>query len=350
MAEALQAISMMFDDDEPEMEEMGLLSTLNGLRSSCVAVFDALRSKVDIPKIADALTVKTLTAATPCEVYEPFVVEWTDFAKLELLSARNVIQQKCDVQKCPRCKSLFYRNADASRMAFEAISTIEHIEREFKFECCFCPNVNQQIAVRNPLYGKNDEEETKAPSHGIHREDDIEEDIDAEAVNAMFGVPSDDDEEEDEVDEEAEALHAISTMFDDDEHEFNEVMKPLNALCWCCGVEWTNGHFCDEAFKRDLCDILKMSEPKRIGSVDGVPSMRSCPECCQLIFHTDACKHMQCGSCKTRFCHVCLGVRDKVKGWACGSYSSACPVTEVQTMETLPDTIVVTKRTFKLYE
>jgi len=344
----------MFEDDEPEMEETGLLTTLNGLRSSCVAVFDALRNKVDIPKIADALTVKTMAAPTVTKAKtEPFVVEWTDFAKLELLTARNVIQQTCDVQKCPRCKSLFYRNADPSRMAFSEISTIEHIEREFKFECCFCPKDAQPTTVRNPLFGKkdDDEEEEKAPSTGIHREDDIEEDIDGEAVNAMFGDPSDDEEENDEeVDEEAEALRAIAAMFDDDEHEFEEVMQPQNALCWCCGAEWTDGHFCDEQFKRDLCDILAAAEPKRIGEVNGVPSIRSCPECCQLIFHMSACKHMQCTACKCRFCHVCLGVRDKEKGWACGSYSSKCPVKEVQNMDTLPKTIVVTKRAFKLYE
>merc|ERR1712087_1100578 len=258
-------------------------------------------------------------------------VDWKDLAKLELLSARNVIQQTCDVQKCPRCKSLFYRNADPSRMAFEHISTIEHIEREFKFECCFCPKNAQPTTVRNPLFGKKDdaEEEAKAPSTGIHREDDIEEDIDAEAVNAVFGYASDDE---------------------DEENEFEEVMQPQNELCWCCGAEWTDGHFCGEAFKRDLCEILKSAEVKRIGEVDGVPSIRSCPECCQLIFHMSACKHMQCTACKCRFCHVCLGVRDKEKGWACGSYSSRCPIKEVQNMETLPQTIVVTKRAFKLYE
>merc|ERR1719445_261291 len=189
------------------------------------------------------------------------------------------------------------------------------------------------VTKPNPLFGKDEDEEAKVP--GVHREDDNEEDID-------------DDEDADV----AEALLNISHMFDDDEHEFEEVTieKPLNALCWCCGAEWADGHFCDEAFKRDLCEILKAAEKKRIGEVNGVPSIRSCPECCQLIFHTDACKHMRCHSCKADFCFVCLGVRDKQTGWACGSYSSVCPVKEAQTMETLPDTIVVTKRTFKLYE
>merc|ERR1712087_696206 len=353
-AEALQAIDNMFSDDDSDDEDeeaSGLRKTLNGLRSSCVAMFDALRKTT--PKIADPSTITEETAKepeTPAEVYEPYVVDWKDLAKLELLAARNLIQQKCDVQKCPRCKSLHYRNADDSRMAFEDITTIEHVEKEFKFECCFCPaeTTISTKTVRNEMYGKvevEDEEEVKMG----HREDDEEEDIDADALNAMFGAVDDDDSDEDNLWEE---LNTIAHMFDDDQHEFEEVTVTTskNTLCWCCGAEWKDGHQCDEAFKRDLCEILKEAEKKKIGSVTGVPSIRCCPECCQLIFHTDACKHMRCRSCNCDFCFVCMGIRDKDNGWSCGGYSEPCPVKEAQTMETLPDTIVVTKRAFKLYE
>jgi len=362
LADALEAIDHMFDDDE-EVEEAGLRKTLNGLWSSMSGFhLDVMRYKTDLVKVVGNTVEKAASTRTSlakvasklkAQPKPEAKAEWKDLAKLELLAARNLIQKKCDVQKCPRCKSLFYRNADDSRMPFEHITTIEHIEREFKFHCVFCKADTEEV-VKTVPYVRTEEEEIRAAearAGGPHREDEIEEDIDAEALNAMFGHESD-DEDDDEEDELAGALHAIEHMFDDDEPEFEEVVvqKALNGLCWCCGAEWTDGHFCDEAFKRDLCAILSAAETKRIGQVDDVPSMRACPECCQLIFHTDACKHMRCGSCKCDFCFVCLGVRDKQKGWSCGSYCDACPVQPRQTMATLPDTIVVTRRTFKLYE
>eukprot|EP00483_Globobulimina_turgida_P000633 UN00633 len=140
-------------------------------------------------------------------------------------------------------------------------------------------------------------------------------------------------------------------MFDDDGigdvSEEVVIIKYLN-FCFCCGLEWSDGHICDSSFKSDLCEILLGAETKKIGSVDNVPSIRCCPNCCQLIFHVDACKHMQCRGCKTDFCFVCMKAR-KDGNWQCGSHSDVCAVAPKQSEDSLPDTIVITKKSFQLY-
>eukprot|EP01083_Nonionella_stella_P310083 1100417_1 len=174
----------------------------------------------------------------------------------------------------------------------------------------------------------------------------------------------DDDEEEDESDVEEDdnidALITISHMFDDDgivsgdeDDEEEDVVeckticKPFE-FCFCCGKEWEPEHICNSSFILDLVEILSVAEVKKIGPVDDVPSIRCCPKCCQLIFHVDACKHMQCRECKTNFCFVCL--KEYQNGaWQCGSHSDKCPAADRQNKDTLPDTIVITKRSFKLF-
>jgi len=164
-----------------------------------------------------------------------------------------------------------------------------------------------------------------------------------------------DDEEENRIQQ------RIQSMFDDDGisdgedavktiYGYDQVTRVRKAFCWGCGVDWEEGHVCDSSFKQDLCDILSMAEKKKIGEQDGVPSIRCCPNCCQLITHTQACKHMDCRNCRKSFCFVCLKPRLST-GWQCGSYSSKCPggVAPAQGMESLPDAIVITKNAFHLY-
>merc|ERR1719273_2171364 len=141
---------------------------------------------------------------------------------------------------------------------------------------------------------------------------------------AVFGDDIDSDEEE-----EKEAVRRIESLFgDDDEPEMEVVYKKVtkieNAFCFGCGAHWEEGHVCDSTFKQDLCDILTMADTKTIGEQTEVPSIRACPNCCQLITHTQACKHMDCRNCKKSFCFVCLKPRLD-SGWQCGSYSSKCP-------------------------
>merc|ERR1711879_78455 len=162
-------------------------------------------------------------------------------------------------------------------------------------------------------------------------------------------------------DEEKELITRIESLFSDDSEDeepeerkivgYNPVSKVHNAFCWGCGVDWEEGHVCDSSFKQDLCDILQMAEKKTIGEQTDVPSIRACPMCQQLITHVQACKHMDCRSCKKAFCFVCLKPRLD-SGWQCGSYSSKCPggVAPVQGMDALPDAIVITKNAFHLYQ
>lgn len=163
------------------------------------------------------------------------------------------------------------------------------------------------------------------------------------------------DSDTDTDDEEMETVRRIESLFEDTEPEmelmgYKAVTTVKNAFCFGCGVHWEEGHVCDSTFKQDLCDILTMADKKTIGEQQDVPSIRACPNCCQLITHTQACKHMDCRNCRKSFCFVCLKPRLD-SGWQCGSYSSKCPggVVPAQGMESLPDAIVLTKNAFHLY-
>merc|ERR1712228_1086762 len=126
----------------------------------------------------------------------------------------------------------------------------------------------------------------------------------------LFGADSDTDSESEES---SVAADLFAVFGDDDDPEMEVVYKKVtkieNAFCFGCGAHWEEGHVCDSTFKQDLCDILTMADTKTIGEQTDVPSIRACPNCCQLITHTQACKHMDCRNCKKSFCFVCLKPR-----------------------------------------
>merc|ERR1712228_204921 len=277
--------------------------------------------------------------------------EWTKYAKLELLASRNVIENELESQKCPKCQTLYVRNFRKNKKAMDEIQSVDDIENEFKFECVFCPKDSIEIVERIKVPQKKE-----SIRYGPHFEDDVKEDIDGNAVNALFGIneneesDDDDDDIDDDDADELRTMRLISHMFDDDEPDFVDRVsyKLLNTFCFCCGDNWTDGHVCDSSFKSDLVSILSQAEKKRIDSVSDVPSIRSCPNCAQLITHTDACKHMKCSRCYKDFCFVCLKMKKNGK-WQCGSYSSACPVAPPQNEDSLPNNIVITKKAFRLF-
>ena len=257
-----------------------------------------------------------------------------DLAKLQLLCARNRIEDDCNVQKCPHCNSLYFRNRNPGEIPLEDIKTKKDIETAFKSQCTFCSFVEEkvhEIAVDQPR-----------ECEMAHHEDDEAEDIDGNAVNAMFGHFDDEEDGEEEEEEDEDVMPEFEQLV---------VRKLVNGYCWCCGEGWVSGHICSSSFKEDLCELLSVAETKQIGSVQSVPSLRCCPnpKCCQLITHTEACKHMKCRGCSTDFCFVCLKQKDEKGRWQCGSHSTPCPVAERQDMQSLPDTMVLTKQSFHLY-
>jgi len=185
---------------------------------------------------------------------------------------------------------------------------------------------------------------------GVNSDTDSDDESSAAAHNLFDDVDSD-------IESENSTVARIEIMFGDATPEpemelvgYEKVTTVQNAFCFGCGVHWEEGHVCDSTFKQDLCDILTMADTKTIGEQENVPSIRACPNCCQLITHTQACKHMDCRNCRKSFCFVCLKPRLD-SGWQCGSYSSKCPggVVPAQGMESLPDAIVLTKNAFHLY-
>jgi len=108
--------------------------------------------------------------------------------------------------------------------------------------------------------------------------------------------------------------------------------KYNNSFCWKCHEKWkdsTSQIYCgnDECanFEMEYYEIISKCETKTIGHVHNIPTIRACPQCSQLIYHTEACKHMNCSRCKTNFCFVCL--KPELDGdWQCGNSSTICPV------------------------
>lgn len=101
-----------------------------------------------------------------------------------------------------------------------------------------------------------------------------------------------------------------------------------SAQCPMCSTKFSWSE--SSGFEREVYAILAECGTKTIGCVQGVPSIRACPDCSQLIGHTDACKHMQCPRCRLDFCFVCL--KKKKNGeWQCGSHRAICAVAERQT-------------------
>lgn len=113
---------------------------------------------------------------------------------------------------------------------------------------------------------------------------------------------------------------------------FQKKTKCMNCkyfFCWCCFKEWVNsenGNKCSVDCGIDLA-LLKifLKTKKQIGKVAGVPQMRCCPKCLELIEHSEACKHVTCKRCSTNFCFVCL--KSQMNGvWQCGNYSDPCEI------------------------
>lgn len=106
-------------------------------------------------------------------------------------------------------------------------------------------------------------------------------------------------------------------------------------FCWTCEKEWNKdpkaascGTF-NCGMDLELYKYFLFCERKVIGSVPGVPKIRCCPKCFELIEHVSACKHVVCKRCTTNFCFVCL--KSQVKGaWQCGSYTDKCEVAKPQ--------------------
>jgi hypothetical protein len=109
-----------------------------------------------------------------------------------------------------------------------------------------------------------------------------------------------------------------------------------HAFCWQCFREWKgvgtmncgNPNCGYDLLNQKLADCPRQT----IGSVPNVPRIRACPKCPTpvLIQHGEACKHMRCVQCTSRFCHVCLSIYDPKSGWSCGGSSDACPLAPVQ--------------------
>ena len=105
-------------------------------------------------------------------------------------------------------------------------------------------------------------------------------------------------------------------------------------FCWCCRTV-TDGS--TTKCPNSVCDgkdprlhILKMCQKKKIGSVEGCPSIRACPKCGVTIEHRAACKQMDCTSCDESFCFICL--LPKMKGqYQCGAWNTLCKPAPIQT-------------------
>eukprot|EP01084_Bolivina_argentea_P118974 211027_1 len=118
----------------------------------------------------------------------------------------------------------------------------------------------------------------------------------------------------------------------------NNCSKP--EWCWNCAREWKlndSTYKCgnDECkFVSEINELLancEMSKPSGLNTE--APEMRACPTCLSLIIRTTGCKHVRCRTCETDFCFLCLKLRDKEKGWQCGSYTDACVFAPKQTFK-----------------
>ena len=100
-------------------------------------------------------------------------------------------------------------------------------------------------------------------------------------------------------------------------------------FCWTCQKQWRNHNSysncgnvpCDP--NAEFQKILNTCPTKDLYGVQ-VPEVRACPHCKKAINHKEACKHMLCPSCGTRFCYICLSLYNDQ--WTCGLYNSPCTV------------------------
>ena len=112
-------------------------------------------------------------------------------------------------------------------------------------------------------------------------------------------------------------------------------------FCWQCLQDWKgpiDGMYCGNGTcilgSDPRIQYLASRPSKTIGKVPGCPTVRGCPKCGILLEHTDACKHMDCKSCKHKFCFVCLKSPNAQGQWPCGSHQDVCTIAPCQT--TLP--------------
>ena len=101
-------------------------------------------------------------------------------------------------------------------------------------------------------------------------------------------------------------------------------------FCWNClgewtvhGTDWCGNQNCDGLDER--IRILSKCKTKLMTYCNQeCPMIRGCPKCGMLIEHMEACKHMDCPSCKHSFCFVCLMGKKSDGTWECGSYQRIC--------------------------
>jgi hypothetical protein len=88
---------------------------------------------------------------------------------------------------------------------------------------------------------------------------------------------------------------------------------------------------CPSNGERETQKILKEA---KMGTVIRVPcpSIRACPNCNTLIQHIEACKHMTCKHCSTKFCFLCLKIKPKDGNWPCGYAYHKCTAAPRQTL------------------
>eukprot|EP00486_Rosalina_sp_Unknown_P011028 CAMPEP_0201592522 /NCGR_PEP_ID=MMETSP0190_2-20130828/190395_1 /ASSEMBLY_ACC=CAM_ASM_000263 /TAXON_ID=37353 /ORGANISM="Rosalina sp." /LENGTH=563 /DNA_ID=CAMNT_0048051333 /DNA_START=398 /DNA_END=2089 /DNA_ORIENTATION=- len=145
---------------------------------------------------------------------------WKDTAKLELLASRNIIENGGhNVQKCPRCQTLYFKEKQESNLKLDQIKSMYHIQQEFKTKCIYCqPSMPQYLnqeklrikksemeiakeegSKMNSLFGMFEEEEKEELNDQqlqIEAEEDEKRELEnAEAINSMFNMFTDPEDE-----------------------------------------------------------------------------------------------------------------------------------------------------------
>lgn len=113
--------------------------------------------------------------------------------------------------------------------------------------------------------------------------------------------------------------------------------RPIE-FCWVCLRPWEEGNqrTCGNANctgKDPRLQHLQRCQTKRIGKVEGVPTVRCCVKCGTLIQHKNKCKHMVC-KCGYAFCFICLKPKAEKSTnylefgdeWQCGDAYDSCEV------------------------
>ena len=110
-------------------------------------------------------------------------------------------------------------------------------------------------------------------------------------------------------------------------------------FCWVCMGEWKASDAGANQCGNDHCDgtdqrlqtLAKCVTKRMAYSNQECPMIRGCPKCGMLIEHKEACKHMNCPSCRHSFCFVCLkGKKSDGKTWECGAAFVICTLASRQ--------------------